>query len=45
MLLVGASQYQPVEEGNSDQVRAKNRRIEICLLPENYDTNKKIKSK
>jgi chemotaxis protein MotB len=33
MILVGASQYQPIEQGYSDAVRAKNRRIEIRLLP------------
>ncbi len=32
MSLLGASQYQPLEEGNNDFIRAKNRRIEIRLL-------------
>ena len=32
MILLGASQYQPLEEGNNDSIRAKNRRIEIRLL-------------
>ncbi|MFK5894455.1 MAG: OmpA family protein [Pseudomonadota bacterium] len=33
MILVGASQYQPITQGNNDNARAKNRRIEIRLLP------------
>ncbi len=33
MILVGASQYQPLVKGNNDEVRAKNRRIEIRILP------------
>jgi chemotaxis protein MotB len=45
MLLVGASQYQPIKQGNSDEIRAKNRRIEICLLPENYYVSEKIEFK
>lgn len=34
MMLFGASQYQPLENGNEDSIRAKNRRIEIRLLAE-----------
>ncbi|MCU7836965.1 MAG: OmpA family protein [gamma proteobacterium symbiont of Taylorina sp.] len=33
MILVGASQYQPLEKGNKAPTRAKNRRIVIRLLP------------
>ena len=39
MILLGASQYQPLEEGNNDSIRAKNRRIEIRLLANKRTSN------